>query len=79
MLQLPNRTAQLITSPYAALGLKDLPFPFTPVADPYNTDPRRNGAIYAEDPVRSSIEKFERLLIRPQRLPKQSAAGVPLV
>ena len=35
------------------------------VADPYNTDPRRNGSIYAEEPVRSSIEKFEQLLIRP--------------
>ena len=35
------------------------------VADPYNADPRRNGAIYAEEPVRSSIEHFERLLIRP--------------
>ena len=65
MLQLPIRTSQQTISPYTALGLRDLPFPFTAVADPYNTDPRRNGAIYAEEPVRPSIEKFERLLIRP--------------
>ena len=65
MLQLPIRRSQQTSSPYTVMGLRDLPFPFTPVADPYNTDPRRNGAIYAEEPVRSSIEKFERLLIRP--------------
>ena len=65
MLQLPNRGAQQTDSPYAKLGLQELPFPVLAVADPYNTDPRRNGAIYAEEPVRPSIEKFERLLIRP--------------
>ena len=65
MLQLPIRRPQQTSSPYAALGLSDLPFPVTAVVDPYNTDPRRNGAIYAEEPVRSSIEKFEQLLIRP--------------
>lgn len=65
MMQLPQRRPQQTTSPYTALGLRDLPFPMTAVADPYNDDPRRNGAIYAEGPVRSSIDKFERLLIRP--------------
>ena len=65
MLQLPRRTSQQTVSPYTALGLKDLPFPATAVADPYNEDARRNGAIYAEEPVRSSIDKFEQLLIRP--------------
>jgi hypothetical protein len=65
MLQIPRRGSQQTNSPYASLGLKDLPFPALAVADPYNTDPRRNGAIYAEDPVRPSIEKFEQLLIRP--------------
>ena len=65
MLQLPSRGSQQTPSPYAKLGLRDLPFPVIPVLDPYNTDPRRNGAIYAEEPVRPSIEKFERLLIRP--------------
>lgn len=65
MLRIPIRGSGHSQSPYEKLGLKDLPFPVTPVADPYNTDPRRNGAIYAEEPVRPSIEKFERLLIRP--------------
>ena len=65
MLQIPKRGSQQTPSPYVRLGLKDLPFPVMAVADPYNTDPRRNGAIYAEEPVRPSIEKFERLLIRP--------------
>ncbi len=65
MLQIPRRQSEPAPSPYNTLGLKDLPFPVTAVADPYNADPRRNGAIYAEEPVRSSIEKFERLLIRP--------------
>ena len=64
-LQIPIRSTNQSTSPYTGLGLKDLPFPFTAVADPYNTDPRRNGAIYAEEPIRPSIEKFEQLLIRP--------------
>ena len=65
MLQIPNRGSQQSSSLYEKLGLKDLPFPVMAVADPYNTDPRRNGAIYAEEPVRPSIEKFEQLLIRP--------------
>ena len=64
-MQIPIRSANQSTSPYTGLGLKDLPFPFTAVSDPYNTDPRRNGAIYAEEPIRPSIEKFEQLLIRP--------------
>jgi hypothetical protein len=65
MLQIPRRSTQQGDSPYAKLGLKDLPFPVMAVSDPYNTDPRRNGAIYAEEPVRPSIEKFEQFLIRP--------------
>ena len=65
MLQLPIRRPEQTTSPYAALGLSDLPFPVAAVVDPYNTDARRNGAIYAVEPVRPSIDKFERLLIRP--------------
>ena len=65
MLQIPRRQSVSTPSPYAALGLSDLPFPVTAVSDPYNSDPRRNGAIYAEEPVRTSIEKFEQLLIRP--------------
>ena len=65
MLRIPRRSSQEPNSIYENLGLRDLPFPVTAVADPYNSDPRRNGAIYAENPVRPSIEKFERLLIRP--------------
>lgn len=65
MLQLPRRGQQPTVSTYATLGFQDLPFPNEPVVDPYNSDPRRNGTIYAEEPVRPTIEKFERLLIRP--------------
>ena len=65
MLQIPKRGTQQAASPYTNLGLKDLPFPPMAVSDPYNTDPRRNGTIYAENPVRTSIEKFQQLLIRP--------------
>ena len=64
-MQIPRRGSQQASSPYDSLGLKDLPFPVVAVADPYNTDARRNGTIYAEEPVRPSIEKFEQLLIRP--------------
>ena len=66
MLQLPARSPlREPESSYRTLGLQDQPFPTVAVSDPYNADPRRNGTIYAEEPVRSSIEKFERLLIRP--------------
>ena len=65
MLELPISNPQSLTSPYTTLGLSDLPFPAAAVVDPYNTDPRRNGAIYAKEPVCSSIDKFEKLLIRP--------------
>lgn len=65
MVTLPIRSQAPAESPYNRLGLKDLPFPSEPVADPYSQDPRQNGAIYAESPVQSEIEKFERLLIRP--------------
>ena len=65
MLRIPRRSTQPGDSIYAKLGLKDLPFPTVAVSDPYNDDPRRNGTIYAENPVRSSIQKFEGLLIKP--------------
>ena len=65
MLNLPRRQAAPISSPYERLGLTDLPFPSEPLLDPYSRDPRRNGSIYAQSPVRDAIEKFERLLIRP--------------
>src|SRR5262245_16295820 len=63
--QITKRSTVSIQSLYEPLGLHDLPFPTEPVLDPYNTDPRRNGAIYAESVARECIEKFERLLIRP--------------
>ncbi len=64
-MQIPRRPSQQPQARYRTLGLRDLPFPNVAVLDPYNTDPRRNGAIYAEEPMRSSIDKFESLLIRP--------------
>ncbi len=65
MVQLPKRSTASNPSPYESLGLKDLPFPNEPAVNPYSTDPRRNGTIYAESPAKVEIEKFERLLIRP--------------
>ena len=65
MLNLPRRDHAQHSSPYERFGLKDLPFPLQGLLDPYSNDPRRNGAIFAEAPVRDAIEKFERLLIRP--------------
>ena len=65
MLQIPRPSTHPVASPYEKLGLKDLPFPSVAVSDPYNSDPRRNGAIYADETVRPSIEKFQHLLIRP--------------
>ena len=65
MLNLPRRRNEPVSSPYERFGLTDLPFPTEPMIDPYNRDPRRNGSIYAQSPVRDAIDKFERLLIRP--------------
>ena len=61
----PKRQAASVPSLYELLGFRDLPFPSEPVVDPSSEDPRRNGAIYAQSPVKGAIEKFERLLIRP--------------
>ncbi|MEW6380648.1 MAG: hypothetical protein AB1611_13720 [bacterium] len=71
MVVLPKRSIGVSKSLYSPLGLKDLPFPTEPVVDPYNNDPRRNGAIYAESPVKREIEKFEQLLIRPNDFPNR--------
>lgn len=65
MVTLPSRSQATAESPYRRLGLRDLPFPSEPVANPYSHDPRQNGAIYAESPVAAEIEKFEQLLICP--------------
>lgn len=65
MITLPRRSSGPIPSRYERLGLSDLPFSTDPVLNPYSTDPRSNGTIYAQAPVQAAIEKFERLLIRP--------------
>lgn len=66
MITLPRRTSTPTGERYAGLGLNDLPFSTYPVLNPYSTDPRNNGAIYALAPVQEAIDKFERLLIRPE-------------
>ena len=66
MLNLPQRSRKQAGSIYQPLGLSDLPFSANPVLNPYSRDPRLNGTIYAETPVQDAIDKFERLLIRPQ-------------
>jgi len=70
-LALPKRSSFPSPSPYEALGLTDLPFPNNPVVNPYSTDPRMNGSIYAASTVRDAIDKFERLLIRPHDFPNR--------
>ena len=72
MLHIPVRSARLAKSIYEALGLRDLPFPVDPVVNPYSHDPRTNGAIFAESPVKEQIDKFKRLLIRPDDFPNRS-------
>ena len=67
----PKGTAAT-SSVYEVLGLKDLPFSQTPVLDPYSDDPRKNGRIYAQAPVQGAMEKFERLLIRPDDFPNRT-------
>ena len=65
MVNLPIKSSATAESRYNLLGLSDLPFPAEPVANPYSSDPRQNGAIYATSPVSAEIEKFEQLLICP--------------
>ena len=65
MLNLPRKQSVSSSTHYDSLGLKDLPFPTEPVLDPKSMDPRRNGAIYAQSPVKDAVRKFEQLLIRP--------------
>ena len=65
MINLPQKSVNQKGSMYKPLGLTDLPFSPNPVLNPYSIDPRLNGTIYAEEPVREAIDKFERLLIRP--------------
>lgn len=65
MVVLPIHNPEPEESIYAKLGLKDLPFPVSPISNPYSDDDRCNGAIYAESPVQAYIRKFEDLLIKP--------------
>ena len=65
MITLPRRSPTPAPSRYEKLGLRDLPFSTDPVLNPYSSDHRNNGTIYAQAPVHSAIAKFERLLIRP--------------
>jgi hypothetical protein len=64
-LVLPKRGGAAIPSKYEPLGLRDLPFPANAVLNPYSSDERNNGTIYAESIARDAIDKFQRLLIRP--------------
>ena len=64
-MQIPRPSKTQIPSKYSPLGMKELPFPNEAVVNPYSSDPRKNGSIYATSPVKDEIEKFENLLIRP--------------
>ena len=44
----------------------------TVILDPYSFDPRRNGTIYAQEPVRDAIHKFESLLLRADDFPNRA-------
>lgn len=70
-IQLPKKSTVVISSKYAALGLTDMPFPSDGFVDPYSTDPRTNGSIYAVPTAQTAISKFESLLIRPDDFPNR--------
>jgi hypothetical protein len=70
-IQLPKKSATPISSKYELLGLRDMPFPSDGFVDPYSTDPRTNGSIYAVSTAQSAITKFENLLIRPDDFPNR--------
>ena len=70
-IQLPKKSTTAIGSKYDLLGLRDMPFPSDGFVDPYSTDPRTNGSIYAVSTAQSAITKFENLLIRPDDFPNR--------
>lgn len=70
-IQLPKKSTTPIASKYEQLGLRDMPFPSDGFVDPYSTDPRTNGSIYAVSTAQSAITKFESLLIRPDDFPNR--------
>jgi len=69
---LPKRSGAIIPSKYEPLGLRDLPFPPNAVLNPYSSDERTNGSIYAQSIAQGAIDKFERLLIRPDDFPNRA-------
>lgn len=70
-IHLPKKSTSPTTSKYTPLGLTDMPFPSDGFVDPYSTDPRTNGSIYAVDTAKSAISKFESLLVRPDDFPNR--------
>jgi hypothetical protein len=70
-LHMPKKSSPPTVSRYEILGLRDQPFPSDPVLNPYSTDDRKNGTIYAASAVLEQINKFERLLIRPDDFPNR--------
>jgi hypothetical protein len=70
-IHLPKKSTIAIGSKYEPLGLRDMPFPSDGFVDPYSTDPRTNGSIYAVSTAQSAITKFENLLIRPDDFPNR--------
>lgn len=70
-IHLPKRSATTTGSKYEALGLTNMPFPSDGFVDPYSSDPRTNGSIYAVSTAQSAITKFENLLIRPDDFPNR--------
>jgi hypothetical protein len=52
-IQLPKKSPTEVRSKYELLGLRDMPFPSDGFVDPYSTDPRTNGSIYAVSTAQS--------------------------
>ena len=52
-MQIPLPSKNPILSKYSPLGLKELPFPNEAVVNPYSSNPRKNGSIYATSPVKA--------------------------
>ncbi len=70
-IQLPKKSTAVIGSKYEPLGIRDMPFASDGFVDPYSSDPRTNGSIYAVSTAQSAITKFESLLIRPDDFPNR--------
>jgi len=54
-IQLPKKSMIAIGSKYEPLGLRDMPFPSDGFVDPYSTDPRTNGSIYAISTAQGAV------------------------